>query len=87
MWGGGVYVHSKHIYTGFIYKLPFKDFPPSLPHVSDGHKERIHTKQSSQVHNLLLQFDGQKVAVSFFKNCLLWSSFSLQTGSSLLVTT
>ena len=83
-------MQSKNIYTDFVYKLPFKDSlgaPPCLPHVNDGHEERTHTKQSSQVHNLLLQFDGQKVAVSFFKNCLLWSSFSLQTGSSLLVTT
>lgn len=74
----------------FIYKLPFKDClvaPPCLPHINYGNEEWKRTKQSSQVHNLLLQFDGQKVAVSFFKNGLLWSSFSLQTGSSLLGTT
>lgn len=91
-WKGflGVYMQSKNVYIDFIYKLLFRDSlgaPPCLPHVKDGDEERIHTKQSSQVHNLLLQFDGQKVAVSFFKNSLLWSSFSLQTGSSLLVTT
>lgn len=76
--------------TDFIYKLPFKDSlgdTPCLPYVNDGNEHRIHTKHSSQVHNLLLQFDGQKVAVSFLTNGLLWSSFSLQAGTSLLATT
>lgn len=86
----GVYVQSKNIFTYFfIYRLFFQGSlgaPPCLPRFSVYNEERIHTKQSAQVHNLLLQFDGQKVAVSFFKNCLLWSSFSLQAGSSLLVT-
>lgn len=88
----GIYMHSKNTYTDFFLQASLVDKdplwgPPYLPHASDHNKERIHTKQSSQVHSLLLQFSGQKVAPSFFKNGLLWSSFSLQTGSSLLVTT
>lgn len=72
--------------ASFSSKLLWEPLPAS-PNFSDYHESRIRTKQSSQVHNLLLQFDGQKVAVSFFKTCLLWSSFSLQPDSSLFTPT